>query len=309
MNIITVDAGKYQTKGLFDGKGIKFRTKLEEIDESIRVRGNNSFHIQWEDKHYLIGEGAKYVDYDVSKHKLQHKLATYSACAKLLKDQKTKYVNLVVLSPLTTYTNPQAREEFRQYILNDNKAEFEIDGTETRVTINDVTVFAEAIGVSVSNIDKFKDKTVGVLDIGGLNVNGIIIKNMKPIRDTEFTINAGSLIIMEKVRKELNREIRNANIQEYQMDTIMKQGLYNGEVEISKEIIQSILSNHFKDIIQITKANNWDMQGLDIVITGGGSLDLGLQNIKNYIPQAQLSNNPVWDSCIGGNKVGAMLYE
>ena len=307
MNIITVDAGKYQTKGLFNNNGIKFRTKLEEIDDNVNIQNNNSFYIQWENKHYLIGDGAKYVDYDVSKHKLQHKLAIYTATAKLLKNKND--VNLVVLSPLTTYTNPQAREEFRQYILNNNVVEFEIDGVEAKITINDVTVFAEAIGVSVSNIDKFKDKTVGVLDIGGLNVNGIIIKNMKPIRDTEFTINAGSLIIMEKVRKELNREIRNANIQEYQMDTIMKQGLYNGEAEISKEIIQTILSSHFKDILQTTKANNWDMKGLDIVITGGGSLDLGLNNIKKYIPQAQMSQNPLWDSCLGGNKVGAKLYE
>ncbi len=307
MNIITVDAGKYQTKALLQNNGIKFRTKLEEIDDNVNIQNNNSFYIQWENKHYLIGDGAKYVDYDVSKHKLQHKLAIYTATAKLLKNKNE--CNLVVLSPLSTYTNAQAREEFRQYILNNHKARFELDGRETELIIKDVTVFAEAIGVSISNIGMFKDKTVGVLDIGGLNVNGIIIKNMKPVRDTEFTINAGSLIIMEKVRKELNREIRNANIQEYQMDTIMKQGFYNGDAEISKEIIQSILSSHFKDIIQITKANNWDMQGLDIVITGGGSLDLGLQNIRKHIPQAQLSSNPVWDSCIGGNKVGAMLYE
>jgi len=308
MNIITVDAGKYQTKALLKSNGIKFRTKLEEIDNSISIDKGKNFHITWKDRHYLIGDGAKYVDYDVSKHKLQHKLAVYTSCGTLLKNNPDKKVKLVVLAPLQTYTNSQAREEYRQFILNDYRANFELDGQEMALYIEDVTIFAEAIGVSVSNIDRFKDKTVGILDIGGLNVNGIIVKNMKPIRDTEFTINAGSLIVMEKIRKELNKEIKNANIQEYQMDTIMQQSYYNGDKEHSKEIIQSTLSNHFKDIIQTTKASNWDLKGLDIVVTGGGCLDLGLSNIQSHIPQATLSNNPVWDSCLGGNKVGAMIY-
>lgn len=309
MNIITVDAGKFQTKGLLGIKGVKFRTKLEEVDNSISINNsNNNFYIQWKNKHYLLGDGARLIDYDITKHKLQHKLAVYTTCNILLKEQENKSTNLVVLSPLMTYTNKQAREEFRQYILDKQKIIFEVNGEEASLNINDVTIFAEACGIPLNNIPKFKNKTVGVLDIGGLNVNGMIFKNMKPVKGTEFTINAGSLVIMEKIRKELNKEIKDANIQEYQMDQIIKQGYYRVETEISKEIIQTTLSSHFKEIIQVAKATNWDMKGLDIVIAGGGGLDLGIDNIQSHIPQAQLSNNPIWDSCIGGNKVGAMIY-
>lgn len=308
MNIITVDAGKYQTKGLNGIKGVRFRTKLEEIDNSINLNNNNDFYIQWKNKHYILGNGARYIDYDMTKHKLQHKLAVYTVCSKLLEKQDDKSINLIVLSPLITYTNKQAREEFRQYILDDHKINFEVNNEDIKLNINDVTIFAEACGIPLNNIPKFKNKTVGVLDIGGLNVNGIIFKNMKPIKETEFTINAGSLVIMEKIRKELNKEIKGANIQEYQMDQIIKQGYYNVESDFSKEIIQMVLSNHFKEILQVAKATNWDIKGLDIVIAGGGSLDLGINNIQNHIPQAQLSNNPIWDSCIGGNKVGAIIY-
>ena len=34
-NIITVDAGKYQTKGLINSSGVKFRTKIEEVDSFV----------------------------------------------------------------------------------------------------------------------------------------------------------------------------------------------------------------------------------------------------------------------------------
>lgn len=309
MNIITVDAGKFQTKGLHGSNGVRFRTKMEEVDNNIQVNvNNNNHHIQWDGKHYVIGDSARYVDYNVSKHKLQHKLATYIACTELIKDKATSPVNFMVLSPLALYTNIQAREGFRQFILNNNKAKFELNGKEVELEINDVTIFAEAIGVPMSNVNKFKNKTVGLFDIGGLNVNGVVIKDMKPVKDTHFTENLGSLIIMDKIRKELNKEIKGTNIQEYQMDSILKQGYYPGDADTSREIINSLLADHFREILQVAKASNWDTKGLDVVVAGGGSIDLGLSNIQSHIPQAQMSNNPIWDSCIGGNKVGEVIY-
>ena len=77
----------------------------------------------------------------------------------------------------------------------------------------------------------------------------------------------------------------------------IKQGYYQGDIETSKEIIQ------------VAKGTNWDIKGLDIAIAGGGSLDLGIDNIRKYIPQAELSKDPIWDSCIGGSKVGEIIYE
>lgn len=308
MNIITVDAGKFQTKGLLKNKGIRFRTKMEEIDDSVGVENNKNYYVKWNGKHILLGEGARHVDYEVNKHKLQHKLATYIACTKLLDEHIINPFNLVVLAPLSMYTNQQAKEEFRQFILNDNMAEFELNGKSVKLNINNVTIFAEACGVPISNPDKFRNRTVGLLDIGGLNVNGMIFKDMKPVTGTHFTENLGSLIVMEKIRKELNRGIEGANIQEYQMDDILKSGYYLGDKVISKEIIDSLLSDHFKEILQVAKASNWDTKGLDIVVAGGGSLDLTLNNIQLHIPQTQISGNPVWDSCKGGNTVGAMIY-
>lgn len=309
MNIITVDAGKFQTKGLYNGRGLIYRTKMEEVENELNTSKNGNFYVEWEGRHYLLGDGAKNVDYDITKHQLQHKLATYVTCANFLKNTPNTPLNLVVLSPLSMFSNPQAREGFRQFILNDGNIEFKLNSKYTNLNIKDVTIFAEACGVPLNNPSKFQNRTVGLLDIGGLNVNGVIIKNMKPVKNTHFTENLGSLILMEKIRKELNKEIEGANIQEYQMDSILKSGEYLGDIDTSKEIINQLLFEHFKEIIQIAKASNWDMKGLDIVVAGGGSLDIGIKNIKSHIPQAQLSDNPVWDSCIGGSKVGAMIYE
>jgi len=307
MNIITVDPGKYQTNALLSTKGMKFRTKIEEVEDSIAVN-KSGYHITWQNKHYLIGDGASNVDYDTSKHKLQHKLAVYVACSKLLESTFDKKSNLVVLCPLSMYSHKQSREEYRHFILNGGMANFEIDGVETELHINDITIFGETMGIPFVNPHLFKDKVVGVLDMGGLNVNGVIMKNMKPVKGTEFTINAGSLIVMEKVRKALNKEIKGSNIQEYQMDYIIKNGYYPGAKDLSSEIINTVLEEHFSEIKTTAKANNWDIEGLEVVSAGGGSLDLGLDNIKKHIPQTVMCNDPIWDSCKGGNVVGGLLY-
>lgn len=308
MNIITIDAGKFQGKGLLNNNGRRFRTKMEKANKNTRTNGYNDFHIKWNDKYYLIGDGARYVDYDTTKHKLQHKLSTYILCNELLKRTDNRDVFLIVLSPLSMYSNEQTREKFKYFIFNNGKVKFQLNNNDVRINIKDVTILGEVCTIPFNNIELFQNKTVGVLDIGGLNVNGLIIKNMSPVKGTEFTINAGSLIVMEKIRKELNKEISGANIQEYQMDTIVKQGYYLGDKKHSQQIISSILKNHFKDILQVAKANNWDTKGLNIVCTGGGSIDLGIKNIQMYIPQAKLSSNPVWDNCIGGKRVGEILY-
>lgn len=308
MNIITVDAGKFQGKGLLNSNGRSFRTKMEKVDKNFKLNNYNDFHVKWNDEYYLIGDGARYVDYDTTKHKLQHKLSTYILCSELLQEINNKDVYLVILSPLSMYVNEKAREEFKYFIFNNGKIRFQLNHNDVNFNIKDITVLGEVCSVPFNNFELFQNTTVGVLDIGGLNVNGLIIKNMSPVRGTEFTVNAGSLIVMEKIRKELNKEIPGANIQEYQMDNIIKQGYYLGDKKYSQEIISTILKTHFKDILQIAKANNWDTKGLNIVCTGGGSLDLGINNIKKYIPQATLSSNPVWDNCIGGKRVGEMLY-
>lgn len=306
MKIITVDAGKYNTKALVNMDNIIFRTKFQEVDNAIFNEKTNAYHVQWKGNNYLIGDGAKEIDFDTSKQKLQHKLATYIACAQLVEDAEE--IGLVILSPLSVFSHKQKREEFRQYILDEGVVDFKLNGLEKLLSFRDVTVFSEACGIAFSNQEIFQDNVVGIIDIGGLNVNGIIVDSMTPIKGTEFTVNLGSYLLMEKVRKELNKEL-GTNIQDYQIESIIKNGYYNYKKEESREIISSIISDHFTDILLNMKANNWDVKGLEIVVAGGGSITLGLDNIRKYIPQAQMSRNPIWDNCIGGQMVGEMIYE
>jgi len=307
MKIITVDAGKYNTKGIVDGKQIIFRTKMEEVDNSVYSDRINTFHIHWENKNYLLGDGVKDVDYDTNKHKLQHKLAVYTACSELTRGEEED-LYLVVLCPIEMFLHPQRREEFRQFILDDGKIELEINKSKKVLTLKDVTIFSEACATVFSNYRKFKNQIKGIIDIGGLNVNGVVISNMSPVKGTEFTINAGSYLIMEKIKKELNKQLK-INIQNYQMEFIIQQGYHNYNKETSVEIIQEILSDHFKEIKQNMKANNWDVDGLEIVVTGGGSLNLGIDNIKKHLRFVEQSNNPIWDNVIGGKIIGEMIYE
>lgn len=305
MKIITVDAGKFNTKAMTDNKTHIIRTKLEEADSTIYTNNSKTHHIKWNENYYLLGDGANISDYDTSKQKLNHKLSAYLSCAKLT--DEIDEIGLVILSPLSTFTHKQKREEFRQYILDDGIIELELDGETKQLILKDVTVFSEALAASFNNQDKFKNQLRGMIDIGGLNVNGVILNNMTPVKGTEFTINHGSYLMMEDIKNELNKEL-GTNIQDYQMESILKEGYYNYNKNLSIEIIQSVLSDHFKVIIDTMKRKNWDIKGLDIVATGGGALNLGIDNISKHIQRVEMSNDPVWDNCKGGQIVGGMIY-
>lgn len=283
-------------------KKISFKTKLQETNTEYFT--NDTYHLNWQGKDYLLGDGAKNIDLDTDKQKLQHKLAVYIACSKLLKEDDE--INLVVLSPMSIFSNKKQREEFREYILDDSIIKFKLFDKDKTLIIKDVKIFAETGGIVFSNPQRYKNRVVGVIDIGGVNINGCVYNNLSPIKGTEFTINEGSYLIMNKIRKELNKEFK-TNIQEYQIPDIINKGYYNYNPEKSKEIIMSILSDHNNEIIHNMKANNWDVKGLNIVLSGGGSLLLG-ETTKKYLPQAEFSDNPEWDNALGGLRVGEMLY-
>lgn len=305
MKIISVDSGKHKTKAIMDNKQINFRTKIQEVEKTILDTRAGSFNITYKDKNYLLGDGAKLDDFDTTKKKLQHKLSVYAASTLL--NPINESISLVVLSPLSVFMDKDKREEFRQYILDNHTPTFILEDKKRTLKINDVNIFGETVAAAFTNNHLFKNKPCGIIDTGGLNVNGIVLNNMSPITGTEFTINQGGHLISEKIRKELNKQLE-INIQEYQMDHILKINYHPKNKEKSSNIIKSILSDHFTEIINTMKANNWDIEGLDIVVTGGGSLLLGMENIKEYLPNSILSKNPVWDNCEGAALVGQMLY-
>jgi plasmid segregation protein ParM len=87
-----------------------------------------------------------------------------------------------------------------------------------------------------------------VLDIGGLTTNGLVAEGLNLKSSSMFTINLGTIILFNKLKRVLNSKYT-TNIQEYEIPNIIKNGLnINGSQHDSKKIIEDILLEHCKQI-------------------------------------------------------------
>jgi hypothetical protein len=305
MRLISGDAGKYSTKALIKDettgfKKFNIRTKIEEINSNETVSGK-SYIVEYGGKRYILGDEANISDFDTSKKKITHKIALYVSIANLLNGYDE--VRLVTGCPLCVFLNPELREEYKKYLYEDKSVEIIIDGDKKRFVIGDVVVLPESIGYPYQDTNRYLNGIIGVIDIGGLNTNGAIYEKLKIIKSSVFTINEGGSILHNKIKKALNTTL-GLNYQDYEVPFLLDDIAVDKRV---REIIDSLIKSQVDRIVDEAKKNNWNIGGLPIVFSGGGSLLLQ-KEILAKVPKSDVSNNAVWDNVTGFYKIGEVKY-
>lgn len=296
--IIAGDSGKFNTKAVVKTKEgkierVMFRTKMDETDESKTVY-ENTFAVNFKGQRYLLGDKAETVDYDTSKAKELHKIALFTAIAQLVNDNDT--ITLFAGCPLNIFKNIEARKKYEEYLRQDKKVTIEVNEQKKTFIIEEVIACPESSGI-IFKEPHLGDKVVVVVDIGGLNTNACVYDGGDPILSTAFTLNEGANVLTNNIRLKLNEKL-GLNIQDFQMQQILRDGFVKPHIGESKEIIQSMLQEHIDTIITELKKKNYDINTLDFVFVGGGSLLLQKQ-ILQFIPDAVISKNAVWDNVEG----------
>lgn len=298
MRIFGIDAGKDSGKIVTGELSFKFRMKMNMTKELEASKGSHV--IQYKGESYLIGADATGEDYDVSKEKLIHKMAVYLGIGKHV--QYDERVAVVMGCPWSIFKEQDMRERYRDYMMQDTKVNVAINGDMKRFSIKEMLILPENIGIVHLKPQLFKDRLRAVIDIGGLNTNGVIYDNRKPILQTAFTLNEGGHILFAKIKNKLNGEL-GRNYQDYEIPYIIKQE----QEDDTTEIVGSIMQEHIDKINNEMKALSWNVDGLDILFTGGGSILLK-SAISNKFKNVEFSDNPVWDNAKGFAKIGGLKY-
>ena len=203
--IVAVDPGKYATKAMTKNddkiEKIIFRTKMDDTREE-KSSDSRSCVVKYKDHHVLIGEGAETVDYDKTKTKDIHKIATYTAIAQLCNNGDE--ITLVVGCPLIIFSNVEEREKYKEYMKGEGDIEIYLNGKKKHFTITKVIAAPESSGIIFKNVNKYKDKLIGVIDIGVLNTNCCIYDRLIPVKSTAFTTNLGANILRNELKQHLN---------------------------------------------------------------------------------------------------------
>lgn len=291
MKLAVIDSGKFQTKALGDTE-VLFRTKVTQIPKY------NPYYntvVELEGKFYAVGEGE--IDANVSKKEEVHKVCTMYAITQIFNNlDYGEDVHLVMGSPIQTFENPDNKIEFIDYMKGDFDGTIEIKVNNKPYVFNlkDILVLPESCGVVQVYPEKFENRLVGVIDWGGLQVNGMIYDNGKPIKATGFTRQLGGYAMEQEIVNKLNGQ--GYNYQEYEL----KYAIANPK-EHEKDIVNTIINKYFSSIIKACQMMNWNIRNLDLFFTGGTS-----SRVSNFIIEQghEISKTPMKDNVNGYKELG-----
>lgn len=272
-------------------KSYSFRSKMAHTTSSLTYPNTHS--ITYKNENYLIGDYAEEIDINLNKNNSTlHYLATLTGLALLSPTQNTQY-NLVANIPINLY-NQSNKEAFENHLRSTTPITYALNKKPISISIPNVVVFPQSL--SALYVNHIKSNLIGILDLGGMTSQGCICENKNLIHSTIFTENQGILILLNKIKKTLNSTY-NINIQDYELESILKNGLLQDK-EKSLSLISSICLSHIEQIIKIMKLSGWNLENTEILCVGGGSLLLE-PYLSKLLPKYRLSNNPVFDNVLG----------
>lgn len=302
--LVAIDNGYWGTKVFSKDNQFSFRSKYEKTTDTFNR--NNTYSLFFEGESYIVGDGATQdnIEYDKTQNELA-KICTYAALSKM-----SNYVgmnfNLMVGYPLKLYS--ANKEIYSDYLKTDGFIDCDLDGEKKVFNIPNVIVLPQGAGALYSDVNRFKNKLVAILDIGGLTINGCIFDNLNLIRNTTFTEDMGIFILFNEIKKALDAQF-GINIQEYEIPDIIKSGLkINGGKYKNESLItvSEVMEKHVDDIKKVCKKNKWNIGNLEILLIGGGSIVLEKQ-LLNQIPYSSLTQDPLNDNVKGFYKAGELL--
>lgn len=297
--IFAVDAGKFATKAMAeDGQELIFRSSYTKLDETNNVPlEGNSYKVEMDNKVYILGDMGEESDYSLEKQSILHKLATYTAIAKLGGRDEVK---VAVGCPVSIFKSDENRRAYAEYMKEEPK-QFKLNDVTIKLSIDKIVVLPEGAGPIYTD-DKYKNKRVAVIDLGGRNMNFAIYNNRLPQASSMFTENYGSMDIETLIKQQFDTKYK-CSLEDKDVRAILEQrGIkYRGQLE-GQQQVKEILEGYVDKVISRLQKANINLDTMDVVFTGGTSL-LVKDEIKERITHADIVEDAQWSNVRGFNKL------
>lgn len=278
--LLALNTGFYNTK-------VKTHNTKDVHPTRVRIGQDGSRTLILGDISYEVAEGERTI-----KNKSTNHVSEICSKYNILKygDSDTQ---LVVALPMNLFLNRGYRDLYKHKMLGVHSGI--IDGQQKLVNVTKCTVFAEGAAAYLQYKSLFKDKLIGIIDIGGNTVNAMIYDRGELIRDSITTLDLGMIKLEREIRDALN--IANSwNVQDYEVRDILE----NGEC---RDITDRITKTHIDKIKNELIEKKWNVDRLTIFATGGGSAQLK-QQLKGCFNNVVVSDNGIFDNVDGLYRVG-----
>ena len=285
-----LDVGNYSLKE-YPGTNIKSLVSTEE-----NILGSK-LHLEYENKHYYIGEGN--FETELNKSNKENFLPLLLTGIALNSNKNDIFQSIICGLPINQYkTNHESLEDL---ILSNKVKEIKFNGEPRKIIISDFKVYPEAIGAYYS-LNTQED--VIIIDIGGRTCDVAYIVNKKVV--TSSTIAVGTLNIYKDISDKLNSTYGlDLGLQE--AERIIEKGFLELDgLKVNLSFVTDILKRNFMKIND-DLTMKYPIRTEKIILVGGGNI-LFKQAFKNRYSNSSVADNPIYANSIGFRKVADTLW-
>lgn len=184
----------------------------------------------------------------------------------------TEAKNVILAAGLPYSFFSAQKDQFKEYLLKKKTLNFSYEGEKYHIELKDVHIYPQGLPVLAKELDKYKDKTISVVDIGSRTIDVITYRKGRPFYNECFSQDKkGTLDCIDLVSKNFLAKFQE-KIDEEDIQCIMQKescSLNPNQVTFVKEIIKF----YAKDVLKLIDSK---LNGSILICGGGASV------IKNY---------------------------
>lgn len=262
MENISINNGYFATKVKTSNKEFMFESKvtkaLDKYDTNLVLGGEN----------YNVGSGSNDLELNKTMSFTQKACISYA----IQKATMDKEVRVMSALPINTYSNVEAREQYKEWLLSLDR-------------VKQCEVYPEGAAATLCDLKWYENKLVCLMDVGGLTINCMIFDNGKLVPGTAFSCQLGVIILENRLRMALQQS-ELVNVPSYQIKYL-----------IDKPQCMNTIREYFKELKQELKKMNYPTS-IEYRLTGGGSTKYHVLfggNFKN----SYISQDAVWENVRG----------
>lgn len=213
---------------------------------------------------WIVGSINGETSYSNSKKDKFHKILTLTAIARMTSNGED--VILSVGCPLTVFDMDEQKKEYFDYIVPNGRVDITVNGKHRffNVDKNKCLVFPESFGAAFTCKEVLKGN-VGIIDIGGLNINASYFVNGRLEGDLCKTEKLGYNVLINRLKSRINA-VCDTSFNDNQVRVFLDQGQVPNSKEATKEI-ENVLYEYFE---RIEKAlQEWDLDSITLIFIGG----------------------------------------
>ena len=165
--------------------------------------------LELKNRTFVVGQIRNEHPSDKTKTDEYYNLTLVSLAKELKCNGMTEAKNVILAAGLPYSFFSAQKDQFKEYLLKKKTLNFSYEGEKYHIELKDVHVYPQGLPVLAKELDKYKDKTISVVDIGSRTIDVITYRKGRPFYNECFSQDKkGTLDCIDLISKNFRCKMR-----------------------------------------------------------------------------------------------------